>query len=235
MIYLFHDNIRYIKYRRNKGTFSSVRKKYSRGLDRSEDCRIAPSFRRAATWVDGPSVGLDADEPEPLGSSRKRARARSSKEQAKVWETFPIDTSDCAPGGAAFGTVSSGVWVESGEVGWAHVCRSFTATVWHKAESAAGSEVDASVRVSSETGKLCLSSRQGRRSKAVSPGAKKNSKNWALRRRWSFRMRRGLACILGWEWGGPKKGVLFMFRPQASINTGLTSRVGSHRLWGGMG
>jgi hypothetical protein len=207
----------------------------SRRLAGIEDSGTSFNRRRAAAWMDGSRSRLNPHELESLDPGGKFGRLESSEEQADPWAAVTIDTPDRPGSGAAFGTVASGFWPKPGSLGRSHARRTPKTSVWIEDESAAGPEMDAPTGISLKTSQLFVSSGSGRGSEAVSSGVKKNFKIWGLGRRWFFRMRRGLACIPGWDGGGSRKDTLFASRRRANTSNVLICRGGWRRFWDASG
>jgi hypothetical protein len=207
----------------------------SRRLAGIEDC--GPSFdcRRATTWMDSSSSGLDPDEPESLDPSRKLGRNKGSEEKNDSGPTVALNTSDCPGSGAAFGTVAPRFWSEPGSMGRPHAGGAPKATLRAEDEGAAGPEMDASIGISAKTSQLFLSSSSDRRGEAISPGVKKNFKIWGRGKRWFFRMKQGSACIPAWDGDGPREDILFASRQRANTSSVLICRGGWPRFWGASG
>lgn len=101
--------------------------------------------------MDGPSLGTDTHEFEPLDPSRECRRPESSEEQAKAGTASSVDAADCARSRTTSGAVASRAWAEQGQLGRPDASRTPKAPVRPKTESATGPEMDAPARASLET------------------------------------------------------------------------------------
>lgn len=230
MLYSLYDIIRHNTSRGQQGKLGRFCQKHPRREGWLENCRLLASHRGPETGLDGRSPGLDAHEPKPLGPGGKRAGTCGPEKQATAGASVPFSASDISASRKRSGAITPGVWTKPGELGRTDSGRPLEETVWDEAEGSASSELDASARISDETRRLYVPPSQSGGSKAVSPGIKKNFKIWVLGRPWSSRMRRDLACILGWGGFGPRKDNAFAFRRPANINIVSMFRAGWRRF-----
>lgn len=171
-----HGASRYKTSGGDPGEFGGFRQGHSRRWAGIKDCGTSFDCRRAETWMDSPRSGPDAHELESLDPGRKFGGAESSEEKNDSRPAVALNTPDCPRSGAAFGTVASRFWPESGSMGRSNAGRALKAALRAEDEGAAGSEMDASIGISVKKSQLFLSSSPGRRGEAISPGVKKNFK-----------------------------------------------------------
>lgn len=228
-----YDVIRHYASRGQQGKLSRFCQEHPRRAAWFENCRFLTSHRRPETGVDGRSFRSDAHEPKPLGPGGKCSGACSLEKQAPARASDPFNTSDFPASRKRSGAIASGVWTKPSELGRPDSGRPLEEAVRAEAEGSASSELDASAWVSDETRRLYVPPSQSGGSQAVSPGVKKNFKIWVLGRQWSSRMRRDLACILGWGGFGPRKDNAFVSRRPVNINIVSTFRAGWRRFWDG--
>ena len=207
---------------------------YSRCQDGAEDCCPSLDLGRSKAGLDSGRFGLDPNESESMGPSCKCEGFGKFEGQDPTRKTFSINSSDCPGGRGAFGSISSGIWIESSALGRSDSSGTLKAAIWLETESAASPELDASAGISFKTGQLYVSSSPGGRGGTVSPRVKKNFKIWGLGRQLSSRMRQDLPCIPGWDGDGRRWDTLFASLRPANMARDLIFRAGWHPFWGDM-
>ncbi len=186
-------------------------------LDRNKDRGSAAGTGGSASGVDNSSTGSNPHELESMGAWGEPRRYRVSSTEPSAWPSWTADRGACTRAGGSSKEKSSGVWLVSCWVGWPNAGCPFEEILWDKSEGSAGSEVDASVRVSDEACQLFLPSGPFRRCQAVSSVVKKNSETLSPKRLLSFKTRQVLASILDWAEDGQNGANPLRCPQQASI------------------
>jgi hypothetical protein len=202
-------------------------------LGRVKDCGATPDSRRSAPGLDRPGPGTDADELEPLDSSCKRSGRRRLEAASQARAPIAVDACFEQSFGEGLGEVTPILRAESRPVGRADAGDLLEASMGNKSEGPTGPILDASVGLPAEAGQLQLSASQRRRSSQVSAHPKKNFGAWVGVRRWSFRTRRGSACIPAWDEVGRNAANGCGLRPRVAIMRGSIFPGGWHPCWGG--
>ena len=213
ILYFHYDPIDDKSFGSDSGALGALCQERSRGLDRFESRRVASPAGRTETGLGRSGLGLTADEPESLGSGGEYGRPKGFVEQESARPAFPIDAAYRAGSRTPSGGISPAIWVEPGPLGRSDPGCTSKASVRDKVEGPAGPKLDAPVGVSSEKGKLYVSSGQRGGSQEVPSRVKKNSKIWVSGRRSFSRMRQDLPCTPVWAWAGPGKEPRFPFQP----------------------
>ncbi len=226
MLNCLHGTNRYPASGSDSGKTRGLGQRDPGGVDGVKDCGLVIDRRGTEARLDSQGVGFDTHEFKSLDKGCECRGIGSLEEQAQAGEAVSADAPDRARGGTAFGTITAGIWLESGPLGWPHPLRASKTPVRVETEGAASPDVDAPAWISIETGQLFVPSGQDGRSETLSPRIKKNFGIWVLGRPWFFKMKRDLPCIPGWGGGGPREDILFASRPPVNIKSGSIFRAG---------
>ena len=143
-------------------------------------------------------VRVDASELKSLDASGKRSRGKSAGTREATRASATFDAEGAKAAGRRPGEVSCGIRAPARPMGRSHSRGPSEASVRDNPEGSSGSVLDAPVRVSTEAGRLYVSSGKERRCQTLSSGLKKNSDIWDRRKPSFLKTKRGLPCTLVW-------------------------------------
>jgi hypothetical protein len=162
--------------RSEKGESFSFRPNRPWRMGRDKDCCFIAVGRGAEAGVDKRGSRDNPDELKPMDSRDKSGWLIGTSAPNPGGSTGSTNFRYAERTGLAFREESSGVWFESGALGWTHGGRTPETGVWTKADGEASAALDASVRVPTKESELCLPSGSEGGGQAVSQGFKKNLK-----------------------------------------------------------
>jgi hypothetical protein len=160
----------------------------------------------SASGMDSAGIRSDTSEFESVDAQGKQGRLKEFREQGEEWASFSIDGQSSERIRGASGEESFRIWVKPCSVGWADFGNSFETPFRYKTGGSSGPKVYASIRLSSETGRLLLYAGSFKASQEIWPGSKKNFIILPQRKPLSLKMKQALPCIPDWVWVGPKRG-----------------------------
>jgi hypothetical protein len=114
----------------------------------------------SASGMDRRRVRVDATELKPLDAPSERSRVKGLGTREADWASAAANFKSSAAIRGGFREASFGIRVTTGSMGWSHLGGSSEASVWDNLESSPSSVLDASIGVSTEAGRICVSSRQ---------------------------------------------------------------------------
>jgi hypothetical protein len=114
----------------------------------------------SASGLDRRRVRVDATELKPLDAPGERSRVRGlgAREAAGASAALKLESSAAIRGRSR--EASFGIRVTSSSMGWSHLGGSSEASVWNNLESSPSSVMDAPIGVSTEAGRIYVSSRK---------------------------------------------------------------------------
>ena len=159
MLYWFHEEpfSEFDSFWGEERTPSSIGGRNPWGLGRDKDCRLAFGFRGAASRMDNGSLGSNEDEFESLDPCGEPRGFAGITTEAEARQAHWLRGEDAKDHCGAPREVAAGLRVKSSTVGWADFGDPLKAALGDNPKGKAGSEVDASPRLSAEAGRLYLS------------------------------------------------------------------------------
>jgi len=151
-----------------------------------------------ASGMDSRRVGDNAPEFESLDAPGKRSRGKSAGTCEATRASATFDAEGAKTVRRRPGEVSCGIRAPARPMGRSHARGPSEASVRDNLEGSSGSVLDAPVRVSTEAGRVYVSSGKERRCQTLSSGLKKNSDIWDRRKPSFLKTKRGLPCTLVW-------------------------------------
>jgi hypothetical protein len=124
-----------------------------------KDCGSFADTGGSASGVDRRRVRVDASELKPLDAPGERWRVKGLDACEAAWAPAAVNRKSSTAIRGGFRETSFGVWVTAGSMGWSHFGGPSEASVWDKLESSSSSVLDAPIGVSTETGRIYVSSR----------------------------------------------------------------------------
>ncbi len=123
-----------------------------------KDCGSIADTGGSASGVDCRRVRVDATELKPLDAPGERSRVKGLGTREAAWASAAVKLESSAAIREGFREASFGIRAAASSMGWSHLGSSSEASVWDNLESSPGSVLDASIRVSTETGGVYISS-----------------------------------------------------------------------------
>jgi len=218
---------------RHAGTVPCFGPASPRGLGRAEDCRLVADPGRSAPGLGGSSPGTDPHELEPLGSPRKCSGSVCFKATAQSGPSVAVKPRSRQGFGQGSGKVTPSRGAKSRPVGRTHTRDPFEAPLGNKPEGPTSPVLDAPIGVSAETCQLQLPASSCCGGPPVPAEPKKNFRDWAGMRPWSFKTRRGSVCIPAWVGVGPNADNGSGLQPPVAIMRDSTFPAGWRPCWAG--
>jgi len=163
MIFCFHEkpNLNVNASRSEQRAFTGNGTANSESPHGNKDRGSIADTGGSASGVDRRRVRVDATELKPLDARSERSRVKGLGTCEAAWASGAVNPESSAAIRGRFREASFGIWVTASSMGWSHLGGPSEASVWDKLKGSPSSVLDASIGVSTETGGIYVSSRQG--------------------------------------------------------------------------